>query len=996
MAEWHLRHFLQFHGPIHLTPSDRLNFMTGLDRINVFCIAILTCASVPAGHANPLLPPADEVLTEARTIVQRMRQNPRGPYSRIAWFCHDGTIQPPVANACREHGGGRQHGEYSRDRGRLAELGWHVGTIIAAIRWDEFFDAEKRHQRLRELALESYLTDIDDGWVLRRARSYRGRAQIEGEEASGRELLLRLLADRDWIASHYLLARETVRVVPHPGSSDDISRSVQRTAIELAERDRSFEPLRAEIHGAPTSAIAARVRAWAISRPDDVRSEALDLAARLDGLYGATGRGARQAALRRRLASQSSTASLAAHLAFEDGMRPVLRLARLSDAVLDMRTTIVRESTSADARLLMFDLMNELESELALTAMDVMSDRNLTRIELLRIGKQLLDASHSAGFLTVGEHGKLVTEWQTTNDAEKLSVDNYARLISYLRRALQWAASSVRFTFAEPLTQYTALDPRAASYIDDILRDSSLVGVAEVSRRLSQDLAQLTGVAQNVNAHTAVGAFGLNPGVARGRLRIFSSLEALDDGQYSRGDIVLLPETVAQLTPVAGILTLGDGNPLSHVQLLARNFAIPNIAIPPEALPLLRPLEGREMIAAVGSDGSVVLLPTERMPSAVSGLVRPANEKWTKLTVPRPELGVRGPISLENLSAALSGRVVGPKAASLGELARLFPGRVAPALAIPFGVFAEHLMRSETDIRTRLVGAYARHAMGELDDAELGEYLAVLRQEIAALRLERPVVEQLRSAMLEEFGAVGTYGLFVRSDTNVEDLPQFTGAGLSETVPNVMTEDQLLSAIPRVWASVLSPRAVAWRSNLLTNPEDVYASVLLMESVPSEKSGVLVTANLRPRSAGLTVSAAWGVAGVVGGEAAETLVLHSDGSETLISEAKTAYRRSLDPQGGLRWLPASDGPVLTRGDKRQLRELAAEVERRLQPVFDDEGRPRPWDIEFGFVAGELRLFQIRPLIEQAPELADRIVRALAPPRIRRQPFEVDLEARPDL
>ena len=37
--------------------------------------------------------------------------------------------------------------------------------------------------------------------------------------------------------------------------------------------------------------------------------------------------------------------------------------------------------------------------------------------------------------------------------------------------------------------------------------------------------------------------------------------------------------------------------------------------------------------------------------------------------------------------------------------------------------------------------------------------------------------ERLRAAMIREFGAGWNGGVFVRSDTNVEDLPGFTGAG---------------------------------------------------------------------------------------------------------------------------------------------------------------------------------------------------------------------------
>jgi hypothetical protein len=182
-------------------------------------------------------------------------------------------VLEPVAYGCREHGGGRQHGEYSAQRQRLAELGWSIGTVFAALTFAELGDDATRRQRLRELALERYLTDVDDGWVLRRARNYRGRVQIEGEEATGRELLLGLLADREWLANNFLLARESVRVIPHPGQADDIARDVRREAIELADSDSRFEPLRAEIHGAPSASTARRVRAWADGRSGRTRGD---------------------------------------------------------------------------------------------------------------------------------------------------------------------------------------------------------------------------------------------------------------------------------------------------------------------------------------------------------------------------------------------------------------------------------------------------------------------------------------------------------------------------------------------------------------------------------------------------------------------------------------------------------------------------------------------------------------------------------------------------
>ncbi len=98
--------------------------------------------------------------------------------------------------------------------------------------------------------------------------------------------------------------------------------------------------------------------------------------------------------------------------------------------------------------------------------------------------------------------------------------------------------------------------------------------------------------------------------------------------------------------------------------------------------------------------------------------------------------------------------------------------------------------------------------------------------------------------MDDVFGDAETVGVFVRSDTNVEDLPGFTGAGLNLTVPNVVGFEAVVKAIQQVWASPFTERAYAWRQSHMTQPEHVYPAVLLLKTFASEKSGVLVTADV--------------------------------------------------------------------------------------------------------------------------------------------------------
>ena len=99
------------------------------------------------------------------------------------------------------------------------------------------------------------------------------------------------------------------------------------------------------------------------------------------------------------------------------------------------------------------------------------------------------------------------------------------------------------------------------------------------------------------------GFTALNPGLARG---VLQAKPALEHTESLREDgIYVLPETVAELPPVAGILTAGEGNPLSHVQLLARNLGIPNVTVSPALQKTLREYDGDTVILAVSPGGLV-------------------------------------------------------------------------------------------------------------------------------------------------------------------------------------------------------------------------------------------------------------------------------------------------------------------------------------------------------------------------------------------------------
>jgi hypothetical protein len=920
-----------------------------------------------------------------------MAANPHGPYSRLRWFCDDGTVFPPQPYACAEHGGGKQHGEYSPEREELASLGLHVGTIFAAMTWDEAW-AGRRQERLRELPLEKYLTDVEDGWVLRGARNYRGRIQVEDEEAAGQALLEKLLGQRDWVAGNFLAAREAVRAIPHGGASEDRTREIRRIAKDIADQDRTFEPLRVKIHNEPGPEDIATVNAWLVAaraRPDAsaLVSTGESLVAAMEKIYGEGGRTSRLAAAVSRYAKDVELSALLQRPAGENAAARTLRLMRLLRALRER----IESASGGRAAVAFADTSVDVETDAVMAAADAARSTIATRSDLMRLAVALTDGAYGEGYLSARERDALEQPALSLANASDADARAYLTTARSLEGAAGWALGTIRHAFAEPLTLYGAVDPKAERFPDDLLRSSVMLVLGDVAGRLARDAERQSGVHHSIFGRELTGIAGLNSGIAVGKLHVISDADAAAGVKVAKDEIVVLQSTTSELDPVAGILTASAGNALSHVQMLARNLGIPNATVPPLALADISRHAGEQVVHAVGTGGSVILVTLDSLDPALRDELTGEKAKAAaavKLDAPVPDLSVVRPLRLAELDASLSGKVVGPKAANVGELARHFPDRVAPAVAVPFGIYAMHAASGPGSPKSRLDAAFVRYRAGEIDDAALAQAVETMRQEVEKLTILPEIREQIRAAMLQELGP-GSYGVFVRSDTNVEDLPQFTGAGLNATIPNVVGFDAQMAAIPKVWASPFTARAMAWRMRALKRPEEVYPSVLLMKSVPNAKSGVLATADVATGGQGITVSMAWGVGGAVDGEVAETLVLRPDGTDTLVSEAKAPYQRYLAASGGVDWLPAAAGQVLTPDERLQLRGIAADLTRELKPALGDNGVALPWDSEMGFADGRLMLLQVRPVKSKGPTLADRVINVVAPasgPAVARVPM----------
>lgn len=934
-----------------------------------FGICLLSPFTAAAGDVSPA--PDQQ---QMRAWIVAMKSASRGPFARIRWFCDDGSILPPKEGACSDHGGGVQHGEWNEHARAIRAQGYLIANLLTDLNTLKFVGAYPQLDELRQVLLEQFLVLNDDGWVFREARFYRGALQVEDERAGARVLLLAMVQDPDWqTPERYLLLREAVRLLP-VGAEPPVAATVRQLAIEIAEKDPGFQTLRVKLHGLPDASDPQRVRDYAAgNRERELAVKFRQLAEALDTLYAP-----RTAVLQlEALAGESGSRQIAGILrgiiaSLREAPDLERRLARAAKAGAELRGYVrngERFSPPNQVRLLQANLAMEQEVY-AVANQLVEQTQDADRLTRLRWLRSLALSLHASGFLSARQQEALEERLAVLEGAEEIDVDTYNETLRYLARVPQWSQRALEFQFGPTVTHWLEITPLAAHYVPDRLRGSPLLAYSRVLDELHADAERLAGTRQYLfERRLAGGLRALNPGLRRGVL-----LEAPGEGADFRADgIYLLPSTTPELPPVAGILTRGEGSSLSHVQLLARNLGIPNVVVDERVVEQLRPHLGKRIVLAVSPQGTVQITDDGPHWDRIFG-----RESLEAGAVIRPDLGKldltkREPAPLTAIRATDSGRTVGPKAANLGELQHFYPEAVGAGVVIPFGVFRALLDRpleaGGPSVIEWMRAEYARlHALPEGDarQAQTRAFLTRLREWITAAGPDAVFRERLRAVMQETFGDTEHVGVFVRSDTNVEDLPGFTGAGLNLTLPNVTGFDAVLDAIARVWASPFTERAYAWRQAHMESPEHVYPAVLLLETFASEKSGVLVTTDVESGNRRwLSIAVSEGVGGAVEGQASEELRVRRDGSEIrLLAQATAPLRAEPAPDGGIRKVPASGRDrVLEPQEIEKLRLLADDVEQRFPMPAVNGGKTPPADIEFGFREGRLALFQIRPFVE---------------------------------
>jgi len=517
-----------------------------------------------------------------------------------------------------------------------------------------------------------------------------------------------------------------------------------------------------------------------------------------------------------------------------------------------------------------------------------------------------------------------------------LNLKNYQALLRNLERIPVWSERRVQFFFGAQVKRLSSIEPLTVNYVPDRLRGSPLLSYTELLKMLATDAATLSGVQHRFfNQQVSTGFRVLNSGVAQGELHTPETLAALE--LKPKNVVLVVPETLADLPAVTGILTAFEGNQLSHVQLLARNLGVPNVVVTQELIKQLPEYYGKKIEVLASNNGIVsIALLKESEPSQSTQIQTNTEEDipsfLIKVNEKKLDLSQTTSISTKDLDATSSGVTVGPKAAKVAQLGKQFVGKVPPGLAIPFGSFRITMF-------DWIKSQYTQ--MNSLEGAELVTFQNAFLDELSAwfltVELDPEFIKDLREKMRKE-------------------------------LPHVVGFDAVVESIRKVWASPFSRRAFGWRQARMDKPEHVYTAILLHKSVESDKSGVLVTTDIfNQQENKLSVVLNEGVAGGVDGLSAESVRIDRVSAEIdFLASATADIKRILLPQGGSELVPASGAArQLNQQNIRDLIDFSAQV----GGWFSDDPNAIA-DVEFGFKNNKFVLFQIRPLVESAVGSSD--------------------------
>jgi hypothetical protein len=537
-------------------------------------------------------------------------------------------------------------------------------------------------------------------------------------------------------------------------------------------------------------------------------------------------------------------------------------------------------------------------------------------------------------------------------NAEDFFKNNYLKANRrFILGTLAWQAPVKRYTFE--FWEGDQITPELIALTADIIKKSFFDAVAfkPNSTRQEQDSASIAGLDRVTQSDIAKGQEyqALNVAKGLGRIHIIDKLD--EHVEIGDNEILVLNEVPISLPPVAGVIVSKPSTPLSHINLLVKGWGVPNAYIK-NAGEILKQYDTWWVSFETKPDGyTIKRADIDQLKEYQARLA----EVKTRMT-PRFNLEERRLLDLPLQRARMSD-AYGSKSANLGEVARArIPGISVPAgFGIPIHYYQQFVKENKLEDAIY-------EMMNDQKFVHDPAYRRVRLTEMRARFKEGKVSDELREALLKKVHAeYAGKGLFVRSSSNVEDLPNFNGAGLYDTVPNVKDDEKLLEAVKTVWASLWNFEAYETRERAEIDHSKAFMAVLVQEGVNADSAGVMITTDPfdSDNRGAIYISAKRGLGiKVVEGKkiAEQILFLPRANSVKVLTRSEEDSLLTFDEQGGVKEVPISgERAVLTDDVVKKLARAAS----LIKGVFGGKEQ----DIEWVYMRGQVYIVQSRPYVQ---------------------------------
>ena len=311
---------------------------------------------------------------------------------------------------------------------------------------------------------------------------------------------------------------------------------------------------------------------------------------------------------------------------------------------------------------------------------------------------------------------------------------------------------------------------------------------------------------------------------------------------------------------------------------------------------------------------------------------------------------------------------VGGKNASLGEMAAHF---TQLGIQVPDG-FATTASAYRHFLKDNGIQEKISNALMNLNAGDLGalkKTSETIQQWINNAEFSKALEDEIRAAY-EKLNLLPGQAVAVRSSATLEDSPDASFAGQQDTFLNIVGIENILKSVKRVYASLFSERAIAYRIDQGFQQNDVAMSVGIQKMVRSDcgASGVIFTIDTESGFSDvifITASYGLGEAIVQGGVNPDEFYVHKptlrEGKKSIISrklgskKIKMIYGKSSEK-------PVEIAPVNTLDQNHFCLTDDEILSLATQALLIEKHYGRAMDIEWGKdgLTNELFMLQARP------------------------------------